>query len=303
MTRIIRKDGNLKYALSATDACIEQIEPGEPIEVECEINCNAGVITSLDSKVSPETVQVPFVNPATGPLHVRGACPGQAIAVRIRSMELDEIGYTALWPGMGIFPDWARHKEFGIQTRVMRVADGYVHWSEAKKLPIAPMVGVLGVAPVHGAVLTVDNGVHGGNLDVQEITTGSTVSFAVHQEGAALYIGDCHARQGDGECVGMGATEVGARVTFDVALTDRPARMTWPRIETETHIATLGCARPLEDAMRIAFEEMVYWLADEHGFTEAEAYMFLGQVAEARCTQMVNPKYTYICKVAKAYLS
>ena len=253
--------------------------------------------------MSPANVRLPFVNPATGPLFVQGAKPGQMISVRIHAMELDEIGFTALWPGMGMFPDWVRQKEFGIQTRPMRVVDGFVHWSADRKLPIAPMVGVLGVAPVHGAVLTVDNGVHGGNLDVQEITCGSTVMFAVHQEGAALYIGDCHARQGDGECVGMGATEVGARVTFDVALSDKPRRMTWPRIETETHIATLGCARPLEDAMRIAFEEMVYWLADEHGFSEAEAYMFLGQVAEARCTQVVNPKYTYICKVAKSFLT
>ena len=303
MTRVIPKEANLKYALSATDTCIEQIEPGERIKIECEININAGVITSLESQVSPANVRLPFVNPATGPLFVQGAKPGQMISVRIHAMELDEIGFTALWPGMGMFPDWVRQKEFGIQTRPMRVADGFVHWSADRKLPIAPMVGVLGVAPVHGAVLTVDNGVHGGNLDVQEITSGSTVMFAVHQEGAALYVGDCHARQGDGECVGMGATEVGARVTFDVALSDKPQRMTWPRIETETHIATLGCARPLEDAIRIAFEEMVYWLADEHGFSEAEAYMFLGQVAEARCTQVVNPKYTYICKVAKSFLT
>ena len=55
--------------------------------------------------------------------------------------------------------------------------------------------------------------------------------------------------------------------------------------------------------MRIAFEQMVWWLADEYGFTEAEAYLYLGQIAEARCTQMVNPKYTYICKVAKRHLA
>jgi len=302
MTRTITKEGNLKYALSSTDACIEQISPDELIRIECEINCNAGVITSTKSGVSPENVKLPFVNPATGPLYVAGALPGQMLAVRIDAMELDEIGYTALWPGMGMFPDWVRQKEFGIQTRAMEVRDGFVHWSAERKLPIQPMVGVLGVAPVHGAVLTVDNGVHGGNLDVQEIGPGSTVMFAVHQEGAGLYVGDCHALQGDGECVGMGATEVGARVTFSVELREKPARMTWPRIETETHIATIGCARPLEDAMRIAFEQMVWWLADEHGFSEAEAYLYLGQIAEARCTQMVNPKYTYICKVAKRHL-
>ena len=299
MTRVISKDGNLKYALSATDAPVGAIEPGEVVQVECEINCNAGVVTSTDSKLSPELVTFPFVNPATGPLEVRGARRGQMLAVAIHEMDLDHVGYTALWPGIGMFPDWVRQKEFGIQTRAMEVSNGFVHWDAKRKLPIQPMVGVLGVAPVHGAVLTVDNGTHGGNLDVQEIGPGNTVMFPIEQDGAQLYVGDCHALQGDGEAVGMGATEIGARVTLSVSLHDKPARMTWPRIDTPTHIATLGCARPLEDAMRIAFQEMIYWLADEYGFTDAEAYLFLGQVAEARCTQVVNPKYTYICKVAK----
>lgn len=303
MSRLIRKEGNLKYALSATDTCIEEIRPGETIEIECEINCNAGVITSTASKVSRENVRLPFVNPATGPLSVAGAKPGQMLAVHLQKMDLGPVGYTALWPGIGIFPDWVRQKEFGIQTRAMEVNNGVVHWSAKRKLPISPMVGVLGVAPVHGAVLTIDNGVHGGNLDVQEICPGNTVMFEVHQDGAALYVGDCHALQGDGECVGMGAVEIPANVTFSVSLRDKPSRMTWPRIETPTHIATLGCARPLEDAMRIAFEQMIYWLADDYGFTETEAYLYLAEIAEARCTQMVNPKYTYICKVAKSLLS
>lgn len=303
MARLIRKEGNLKYALSATDACIEEIRPGEAIEIECEINCNGGVITSLDSKVSLDNVKLPFVNPATGPLCVAGARAGQMLAVHISEMRLDRLGYTGLWPGIGIFPDWVRQKEFGIQTRVMEVRDGFVHWSPTRRLAVSPMVGVIGVAPVHGAVLTVDNGQHGGNLDVQEITAGNTVMFPVNQDGASLYLGDCHALQGDGECVGMGAVEIGANVSFTVALHEKPARMTWPRLETPTHIATIGCARPLEDAMRIAFEQMVYWLADEYNFTDSEAYMFLAEIAEARCTQMVNPKYTYICKVAKSHLT
>jgi acetamidase/formamidase len=303
MTRLVRKEGNLKFALSATDPCVDEIRPGERIEIECEINCNAGVISSTASKVSRDNVRLPFVNPATGPLYVAGARKGQMIAVHIHEMKLGPIGYTALWPGIGIFPDWVRQKEFGIQTRAMEVSDGFVHWSPKRRLPISPMVGVVGVGPVHGAVLTIDNGVHGGNLDVQEICPGNTVIFDVHQDGALLYVGDCHALQGDTECAGMGAVEVASNVVFSVSLHDRPARMIWPRIETPTHIATLGCARPLEDAARIAFEQMVYWLADEHDFTESEAYLFLAEVAEARCTQMVNPKYTYICKVAKSLLS
>jgi amidase len=55
--------------------------------------------------------------------------------------------------------------------------------------------------------------------------------------------------------------------------------------------------------MRIAFEEMVYWLEDDWKIPAAEGYMLLGQIAEARCTQVVNPKYTYICKVDKNVIS
>ena len=187
--RIIAKAGQLKYSLSATDLCVAEVQPGEQVTIECEINCNEGLITSTASKLSLETVRFPFVNPATGPLRVVGAKREQVLAVQIHAMELDEIGYTALWPGIGMFPDWIRQREFGIQTRVMKVHDGFVHWSENRKLPIKPMIGVLGVAPVLGSVPTVDNGPHGGNLDVQEITTSSTVLFEVQQEGASLYVG------------------------------------------------------------------------------------------------------------------
>jgi acetamidase/formamidase len=224
------------------------------------------------------------------------------LRVEILDMALEGLGFTALWPGIGIFPDWVRRKEFGRLTRVVEVKDGVVHWSDRVKLPMRPMIGVAGVAPVHGAVLTVDNGPHGGNLDVQEIAPGNTVMFRVNREGAHLFLGDCHAIQGDGECNGMGAIEIASVLTVRVALQPAPKRMTWPRIETATHIATVACARPLEDAMRTAFEEMVYWMEDEYGVPATEAYMLLGQIAEARCTQMVNPKYTYICKVARSVL-
>jgi acetamidase/formamidase len=218
-------------------------------------------------------------------------------------MTLVGLGFTALWPGIGIFPDWVRRREFGIQTRVVEVSDGVVHWSDKVKLPVRPMIGVIGVAPVHGAVLTVDNGPHGGNLDIQEVTSGNSVMMRVHRDGAHLFLGDCHAIQGDGEVNGMGAIEIAADLKVRVGLSPAPDRLNWPRIETPTHLCTTGCARPLEDAMRIAFEEMVFWLEDDYGIPAAEAYMLLGQIAEARCTQMVNPKYTYICKVPKSILA
>ncbi len=303
MSHLVTKAGNIKYALSGDDPFVAAIQPGETVKVECAININDGVIRFVGQQLTPADVTMPFVNGATGPIEVEGARPGDMLTVEILDMELDGLGFTSLWPGIGMFPDWVRQKEFGIQTRVVEVNHGVVHWSDTVKLPIKPMIGVVGVAPVHGAVLTVDNGTHGGNLDVQEITSGNKVMLRVHRDGAHLFLGDCHAIQGDGECNGMGAIEIAAVLTVQMSLSPAPSRLTWPRIETPTHICTVGCARPLEDAMRIAFEEMVFWMEEEYAIPAPEGYMLLGQIAEARCTQMVNPKYTYICKVSKDVLA
>ena len=303
MVQRVSKTGNIKYALSGDDDFIASVEAGETFVVECAINVNDGTIRHLGQQLVESDVTLPFVNGATGPIEVRGAKVGDVLNVEILKIELDKLGFTALWPGIGMFSDWVRRKEFGRQTRVVEVKGDFVHWNEHLKLPIRPMIGVIGVAPVHGAVLTVDNGPHGGNLDVQEITTGNTVLLRVNKAGAHLFLGDCHAIQGDGECNGMGAIEIATTLTVKVSLGKAPPRLNHPRIETPTHICTLGCARPLEDAMRIAFEEMVYWLEDDWKIPAPEGYMLLGQIAEARCTQVVNPKYTYICKVDKKILS
>ena len=303
MPQVVAKEGNIKYALSGDDAFVAKVAPGAEFTVQCAININDGVIKAVGQQLKPGDVTLPFVNGATGPIEVLGAKPGDMLSVEVLDMQLEGLGFTSLWPGIGMFPDWARHKEWGIQTRVVEVKDGFVHWNDKLRLPIRPMIGVIGVAPVHGAVLTVDNGTHGGNMDVQEITTGNKIMFRVHKEGAHFFAGDCHAIQGDGEANGMGAIEIAAVLKLKIGLSPAPKRLTWPRVETPTHIGTIGCARPLEDAMRIAFEEMIFWLADDYGIPEPEAYMLLGQIAEARCTQVVNPKYTYICKVSKAILA
>ena len=300
---VTKQPGHVKYALSGDDAFIATVDPGETFTVETAININDGVITRVGQQLTPADVTLPFVNGATGPIQIRGAEPGDMLTVEILDMKFVGLGFTALWPGIGMFPDWVRRKEFGHHTRVVEVSDGVVHWSDRVKIPVRPMIGVIGVAPVHGAVLTIDNGTHGGNLDVQEITVGNSVKMRVQKPGAHFFAGDCHAVQGDGECNGMGAIEIATVLTLRTALSSAPGRLNHPRIETPTHICTLGCARPLEDAMRIAFEEMINWLEDDWRIPAPEAYMLLGQIAEARCTQVVNPKYTYICKVDKSLLA
>jgi acetamidase/formamidase len=164
------------------------------------------------------------------------------------------------------------------------------------------MVGVIGCAPAHESVSTADNGPHGGNLDVQEIGPGCRVYLPVEVDGALFALGDCHARQGDGELCGIGAIECRTHTTVRLDLAPRPPEMRWPRIETDTHIGCVACARPLEDAFRLAAAELVSWLCADYAMSSAEAVLLLGQVAEARATQIVNPKYTYIVKIARRWL-
>ena len=120
--------------------------------------------------------------------------------------------------------------------------------------------------------------------------------------GALFFLGDCHAVQGDGELCGIGAIEIRTLTTVNLDLAPRVEQMAWPRIETDDHIGAIASARPLEDAFRLAVEELVNWMVADYGFTVPDAVMLLGQVAEARCTQVVNPKYTYIAKIPKRYL-
>jgi acetamidase/formamidase len=76
----------------------------------------------------------------------------------------------------------------------------------------------------------------------------------------------------------------------------------WPRLETENVLMTIGSARPLEDAARIAYRELVRWMSGEYGFDEIDAYMLLSQAGRIRLGNMVDPKYTIGASILKKYL-
>ena len=109
---IVSKQGTIKYALSANDSFIAAVEPGQTFKVECAINVNDGTIRHVGQQLTTADVTLPFVNGATGPIEVRGAKPGDMLTVEVLDMQVDGLGFSSLWPGIGIFPDWVRHKEF-----------------------------------------------------------------------------------------------------------------------------------------------------------------------------------------------
>jgi amidase len=291
----------LVHTLSPDHPPILTVAPGTRVRIGTELNLG-DVLHDASEPFTADLMRMPYVNAATGPIAIAGATPEHVVVCDIEAMEVLSPGVTGLIPGVSPFPDWIREQEFGVHGKVVAIADGLIDWPGGPALPVEPMVGVIGCAPLLGAISTMDNGTHGGNLDIQEIGPGCRVTLPVAVDGALFALGDCHARQGDGELCGLGAIECRTNTTVRLDLAPRPPELRWPRLETDTHICTVGCARPLEDAFRIAAREMVAWLEASHGLSIPDAVMLLGQVAEARATQIVNPKYTYIVKVAKRWL-
>lgn len=98
------------------------------------------------------------------------------------------------------------------------------------------------------------------------------------------------------------ALEVSAKVTvtFNVI---KGRSISWPRIESNEHIMAVGSARPMEDAARIAYSELVKWLADDHGFDLLDAYQLLTQVGELYVGNMVDTTYSLVARCPKRYLN
>lgn len=293
--------GEVKFTISHNHEPVARVAPGSRLRLETELNIG-DVLHSVDDVFDPSMVRLPYANGATGPIAIDGATPEHVLVCDIDDIELVPPGFTALVPGFGPFVDWIRRRDFGAHGRVVDVQDGQILWGDVR-IPVAPMVGVIATAPLLDAVSTIDNGPHGGNLDVQEMGPGCRVMIPISVDDAYFFLGDCHAVQGDGELCGIGAIEIRTYTTVRLDLAPKPERMVWPRIETEEHIGAVACARPLEDAFRLSVEELVKWMVDDYGFSEPDAVLLLGQVAEARCTQLANPKYTYVTKIARRYLA
>jgi acetamidase/formamidase len=170
-------------------------------------------------------------------------------------------------------------------------------------VPVRPMLGCVAVAPGFGAAPspTGDSGRFGGNMDFNEIVEGATVYLPVMQPGALLYIGDGHAVQGDGELNGN-ALETSMDVEFTVDVIANKALMT-PRVESPTHIMTVGLGGTLEDALRAATSSLGQWLEQDHNLTPSEIAMVLGTSVEYTISEVADRNAGVVAKFRKDRLT
>lgn len=302
------KPEDLKYTFGGYPP-VMKIKPGRIIETWTEDGYNGAVKKPSDipSKVAP----IGKDNPQTGPFYIEGAKPGDVLAVYIIDLQpARDYAVSSHYPGFGALtgtdytailnpnlPEkmwwWTVHRDKG--TASTKLGD------RTLEIPMTPFFGCIATAPQRLEVRwTVTPEAYGGNMDAFQIRKGATVYLPVNVEGALLTFGDGHLAQGEGEIIGT-ALESALNVRVKVDLI-KGKTIAWPRIENDEYIMAAGSYRPLEDAFRIAYKEMILWLVDEYGYEMMDAYELASQVGVVDMVQMVDPNYTVVAKIPKKYL-
>lgn len=270
-----------------------KVPSGETVRIRTK-DCFGNQLQGPEDQLSE--IDWEAINPATGPIYVEGAVAGGTLKVHIDNIELDAQTSSCTGKDEGVcgdrFSDWATH--------FCKVEDGKVVWDERLSIPLAPMIGVIGVAPEGEPVNCGTPGKHGGNMDNTAIAAGATLYFPVAVDGALFGCGDMHAVMGDGE-VSVSGAEVAGYAT--VTLTALPElSVPNPLIENDTHFGIIVSAESLDKASELAVQQMVDLLASRTNESEADLIMLLSLVADVRVCQMVDPEKTVRFMVPKYVL-
>ncbi len=250
-----------------------------------------------------------------GPFHIEGAAPGDTLVVHLVKLTPNRDTAVSRYSPNGISgvagdnrtrilndPLPARSFTWRLdRQRMVGILDLPASASKRIEVPLKPMLGRVAVAPAgQEAFGGLWPGDFGGNLDASDVREGVTVYLPVFHPGALFYFGDGHALQGDGEIIGSGL-ETTMDVTFRFDLI-KGQRIRWPRIEDGEHIMVAASVRPLIDALRIAYVELIEWLVADYGFDKMDAFQIASQAGEVRVANVVDPNYTVVAKFPKKLL-
>ncbi|MGN6674339.1 MAG: acetamidase/formamidase family protein [Thermomicrobiales bacterium] len=281
MARISREHYTYRFAPDVPP--VARVRPGEEIIFETYDASTGRIRTSADVHTYLQVRDVRRVNPAAGPVWVEGARPGDELVVTIEAIRLTDQGYIRAMPDDAILTGIA-----GPVAVIVPVEYGdTLLLPGGLRLPARPMVGVIGVAPASGDVLTAVPGPIGSNLDCNLVRAGARVHLPVQVAGALLALGDVHASMGDGEVSGTGV-EINAEVTARVEVLPGAAHAR-PWIEVDGLIAATASAPALTDAVSLATEGLVTLLMERHGVSRTDAFLLVSAYGDVRIGQACAP--------------
>ena len=277
MTRLTRDQ--LIYGFSAGQTPVARIASGSVVTVETHDTSTGRIHEPADVPKFVAVRDPKKVNPATGPIWVEGAEPGDALAVEILAIRLGPQGWVRVLQGAGVLQDGMR--DFGV-CMVQTDGDDLVFGGKVR-FKARPMVGVLGTAPAEGTIYTAHPGPTGSNADFNAASVGTTVHLPVHVQGALLGIGDIHASMGDGEVSGTGV-EIAGEVDVRVRLIKGAApRRIW--LETAEDWIRTGQGATLEEAVHEGVEEMTQFLMGQLDLDRTEAFLLVSARGDVRIGQ------------------
>lgn len=286
-------DEKVLFAFARDADPVLTVESGEVVRIKTQ-DCFANQIRTPEDEL--DEIDWNNINPATGPIFVKGAQPGGVLKVNILDIELDAQAVSCTGKEAGVCGDLFD----GWSTHLSKIEGNFLIWNENLKIPLKPMIGVIGVAPQDKPVNCGTPGSHGGNMDTIEIKKGTTLYLPISTEGALFGCGDLHATMADGE-ISVSGAEIAGYVTVRLtALSEKHLQN--PFIETATHFGTIASAETLDDAANIAVHNMVELVHEVCNVPQDELVMLFSLVAEVRVCQMVDPEKTVRFMVPKYVL-
>lgn len=271
------------YAMSALNAPVLRVASGERVLFE--------TWDALHGQLMPggkgfDGLDWGRINPASGPVYINGAEPGDVLAVRIERIDVAEQGVVICGKDMGVMGHILEENT----VRIVPIKGDVAHFGDLR-LPLNKMVGVIGTAPAAGEEIPC--GVpdyHGGNMDCKEVREGAVVLLPVNVPGALLALGDVHAVMADGE-IGVSGLEVSGKVAVSVEVL-KGKDLPLPMIKNDSHVMTLASHEDLDKAVDMAAANMVRLLTKFGGLKTEDAVMLTSLVADVRICQVVDPKKT-----------
>ncbi|MDO4485949.1 MAG: acetamidase/formamidase family protein [Bacillota bacterium] len=272
------------YNFSKNNKPVAAAEPGGILQFET-LDCFSNRLKTENNLITELSYSYDVANPATGPVYINGAEPGDVLVVDILDIKVAQEGTITTDGVCGPLYD---HSE--IRTKKIKIENGYADFNGVK-FPIEPMIGVIGTAPDGEDVIDGYPGNHGGNMDSKLIKKGARVYLPVRVEGALLQMGDVHATMGDAELCGTGI-EIPASIQVKTSLI-KNFELNWPVTETENYWYVNACAHNFDEAIKNASLELQRLIMNATGWDETDTYMYMSVQSDVGINQACVP-----CEVA-----
>jgi amidase len=221
--------------------------------------------------------------PATGPIFVNGAEPGDALKVEFFSITPKDGAAHMVMPGRGFLEDQFTEG----YASIIEFESGHAVLPSGVRVPLAPSMGLVATTPTYPQLTASDSGPYGGDIDMKELTVGSTLYLPVFVPGGMLALGDCHAVVGDGAVAGTGAecsSDTHIRVSVEKSMS-----ISGPRALTPDYFVVLSHGEELGPAMKQAVRNMVDFLVSEKGMAPYDAYSLLSMAGDVRVSRTFRP--------------